>query len=250
MELRSQWNQYEAIWEEHPGRMQVNMDIHRIAPLPDRPYLLEYSKQLIDCDDNGFPEYQNDAQIEIDVSKLIQQLEQSRLVVHAGRFYYQCIAKDYIYVSDTTGIGEIVGSEFGLRSNSKIVQDPDWNIYFDFIYPDAYLKQTMNNRLVIDALLLEEFDFSKKHLLTHFAAFSDQYDRRKYRTFLLELNFKILEESESIEVGDEGNDPSFMIKFTRKDKVNLERLSNITLRLDTRAHSLSGAYLGWQIELD
>jgi len=41
----------------------------------------------------------------------------------------------------------------------------------------------------------------------------------------------------------------YIISFNRKDKLHLERLSNITLRLHQKSKSLEGSYDGWEIEI-
>ena len=244
-DVLAQWNEYEATWEELPGRMLVHMDLEQNAPFSELPYLIEYTQAIFECPDSNYPTLEEERAVD-EVSMGIQEaLTKEFLVEHAGRFFYQCNAKDYFYVNDTLGVSKILQSGFRIKSTFKVLYDPEWNVFLNFIYPDKYLIQTMNNRVVIEELQnAPDFDLNAKHELKHHAAFSDEFDRKKFRTFLLELNFKIIDEYRV-----KGEHLQYRISFTRKDQLDLTRLSNITLRLDQRAKALLGRYDGWEITL-
>ena len=62
---------------------------------------------------------------------------------------------------------------------------------------------------------------------------------------MLGLNFKIGDMAE-----DDTREYAHLISFSRKDRLDVEKLSNTTLRLDQRALSLDGRYEGWEVVIE
>ncbi len=240
--LNGQWNQYSAVWEGKPGTMMVNMDLHDLAPSPDLGHLVEISNLIYNCDEQGYPAPAEMQRVETQFEDIHNELTALTYTEYAGRFIYQCVIKDYLYMNDTTGVKNLLDERTGINSEYKIKRDPDWKIYMDFMYPDDYLVQTMVNGKIIKILEKEGFDLSSRIALKHFAGFPSEHARNKYRTFLLEQNFKIIDRSET------QDEFPFQISFSRKDRLYIDQLSNITLRLHKKAEFLEGKYEGWEVE--
>lgn len=243
-QINAQWNQYNAMWEGEPGVMMVNMNLHDIAPLLELPYLLELKSAVFNCDELGQPEPEALQRIEDQFIILENAIGEQTYLEYAGRFLYQCQVKDYIYINDTTSIPNLLKGSSKYTFNYRLKFDPEWHVYSDFIYPDPFLYQTMSNRSIIEIMREEGYDLSVKYPLKHYASFNIESDRWKYRTFLLEQNFKIVELDFR-----EGNSLPYEIHFSRNDKLVLDNLSNITLRLNQRAEFLNGKYEGWEVEI-
>lgn len=242
--MNAQWGQYEATWENEPGIMSVNLDVKKIAPVDELAFLLEITQAGEECDENGLlinAGLTTSEQTAVDVDSI---LSTAMYVEDVGRLLYRCQSKDYYYIQDSSVAYQVLEALYGLSLDFKIIEDKSWKVYEELIYPDDFLVQTMINKRIFNQLHEEAYNFEGKALLQHYASFSSEEDRHDYRRFLIQNNYKIGEMTIS---ADEAR--SYVISFSRKDKLHLERLSNITLRLDQKAISLAGSYDGWGIEL-
>ena len=241
--LSAQWDIYEASWDNLPGKMMVHMDWDLQAPLAELPFIFE-TQMIVDRCADGFPVGAEYGQLDTASMFINQLIGDQSYVEHVGKLYYQCMVKDFFYVQDTTGLKAKVAAHDPLIS-TKVFKDAEWKVYKDFIYPDPFLEQTMINGKIINQLGVSGIDSEAKLPLTHVASFASSSDLKKYQTFVLEQNFKVV----SKETLEEGFLPH-RIYFSRKDKPKLEQLSNITLRLTQRAEFLEGSYGGWAIAID
>lgn len=230
--------------------MIVHMDFNEDRNIGELHYLLEVTQNSIACDPMGFPNHEEMTGFESTMNTIDTNIRQDLAGMNVGRFIYQCQVKDYFYLEDTVGVASILNS---LQKNHltvnhfryKLKEDKDHKVYSELIYPDDYLLQTMVNGKIIQMLEREKFDFNNKASLKHTASFASDEDRTKYRRFIQEQNFRVLELDKA-----EANPLPYIIQFSRNDKLQLEALSNITLRLHQKATFLNGSYEGWEIELE
>ncbi len=244
LSLSAQWGQYEATWENEPGIMSFNQDIKKLAPIDELPFLLEVAQSGIECDDNGLligDDLRLSEERALDIDSI---LSTAMYVEDVGTLLYQCEVKNYYYIQDSVVAYQILEALYGLSLDYKILRDKDWKVYLELIYPDDFLLQTMINKRAFNQLHDEGFSFKEKVLLEHFASFSSEEDRHEFRRFLIQNNYKILDNTLDSKAA-----LPYVISFSRKDMLHLERLSNITLRLHQKALSIEGSYDGWGVEL-
>lgn len=243
--LASQWDSYEAKWQGHPGLMMVQMDLYDHAPYLELPHLLEITQSSLECDPQGYPVAHFIDQSEELISEIDSALSTRQYVENAGRLIYQCKVKDYFYIQDPSEVDTWLRTHHQNLIDYRFKSDPEWKVYSDFIYPDDYLKQTMINGRILKTLELEGILIHDKKDLSHFASFPTKEDLHDFRRFLLGLNFKIGDMAE-----DDTREYAHLISFSRKDRLDVEKLSNTTLRLDQRALSLDGRYEGWEVVIE
>ena len=244
-QLASQWDSYEAVWQGRPGVMMVQLDLYDHAPYLELPNLLEITQTSLECDPQGYPTAEFIETSEGVISDLDSAFSKYQYVENAGRLIYQCKVRDYFYIEDSREIEDVLKSKNDILIDYQFKSDPQWKVYLDYIYPDAYLRQIMINGRILKTLQEENILIKDKRQLLHFASFKTKVDMHDYRRFLLGLNFKIgdMEEDASKEYGH-------FISFSRKDRLDVEKLSNTTLRLEQRADSLDGVYEGWEMEIN
>ena len=242
--LFAQWDQYEAVWQGSPGRMMVNLDFEETTVIEPLVFLLEIEQRALTCTSEGYPKADELPRFEATINAVLSLIQSEYSSTSVGRFFYQCMVKDYIYVSDTVNLRQELESLKDVSFSIKLREDRDHKVYSSFIYPDDFLMQTMVNGKIIRVLRAEAYDLDKKSTLTHFASFASDEERKKYRRFVQEQNFEVLDLDRI-----EDSPLPYRITFSRKDQLDLEKLSNITLRLHQKAEFLVGSYDGWEIEL-
>ena len=242
--IHAQWDYYEATWEGKPGSVVINMDWRNYAPIADLPYLLELVINVDDCSTAGFVEDQESKLIERFSTQVDSLLSISNYLESVGTMTHDCTIRDFYYINDTIGVSQALKKiDFINTYQVRLIRDSEWRGYLHFLYPDAYLQQTMVNAKTVKELILAGDDVNKKRRILHFAGFVSSVDREKFRIFILEQGFRIDEETYDLK-----SLAPYQFSFSRKDKPAVDWISEITLKLADKASSLNGAYDGWQVE--
>lgn len=243
--LTAQWDYYEATWEGKPGSVIINMDWRQYAPVDDLPYLLEIVTDITDCPTarDGIGHILED--IDILSNQLDSAISLITYIESVGTMTHDCKVRDFYYINDTTKVRQSVSKvATTLQSTLRMVPDEKWRGYLQFLYPDAYLQQTMINAKIVKELIRLGEDVQQIRRLMHYAGFTTPGEREKYRTFILEQGFRIEDE-----IHDHESLAPYQFIFSRRDKTAIDWISDITLKLSDRAAELNGAYDGWEIEV-
>lgn len=245
----AQWDQYFAQWEGKPGSMLVKMDLLDQAPKSDYPYLIAVGVTFDDCTEDGMPSNLIYPQLTALSEKLESYVSIQYDALLVGTFTHDCSRMDYFYAKDTLTVNEFLGTFFktnGIEFVPLIYmsRDEDWQYYKEVIYPDDYLMEYMMNRKLIEELVTKGDDISKARKIEHWAYFNTAEERDRYRMIVLERGFK--EEGTGKLNADER---PYFYHFSRRDKPEIEYISELTEKLQMEAGKLGGHYDGWECEL-
>ncbi len=242
----SNWDAYIANYENGAGSTTLNMDLKKVAPKTDLPYILITGVTYSNCKQDGFPEkeefnklYKVSDEVEATISKLTK-------MELAGTFTYQCERLNYYYINDTTQIRSklttLYKSKFGnYKYYINIKPDKSWDAYLNFLYPNEEIQESMSNQKVIEQLQDGGDDLTKSRQVDHWLYFSNEKNRDLFEKQIAQNGFKI-------ELKEKIDDPDkpFKLHISRDDKVDPESISKITLELRKKAKELEGDYDGWE----
>ncbi len=240
------WDVYLAKYEKGVGSTSVNMSAVSRAPNKNLPFVIITGVTFSACDTHGFPtkeEFENLYIEEELIDSFISKKTKSLLV---GTFTYQCQRLNYFYVSDTFQIRELLDSAYKkffpkYEPYVNIKSDAPWEAYLTFLYPNEFTREYMKNRQVVENLEKEGDKLIKPRQVDHWLYFKTVQDRNCITQFVLQNNFKIENKSYSKE-----SDYPFGLQISRKDKVDLDRITEITLMLRKQALKCHGTYDGWE----
>lgn len=119
-------------------------------------------------------------------------------------------------------------------------EDPEWDIYFNFLYPDEYSFQAMMNRRVIQNLMEQGDNSEAEREVDHWLYFSNSKDRDFFVNKAEGMGYKI----NSLEELEERNYP-YQVHISRLDKTEYHHINNIVWELLDIIRSLNGYYDGW-----
>ena len=246
LQAEAQWDQYFAKWDGKDGAVMLDMSWKDVAPASQLQFLLICETQIDDCDDSGFPRDSEYEVLELLTDSILQEVKSHGVGVLVGTFTQDCYRKDFFYVRDTMDISSgnhvaVLGNKLK-EFNLGFVFDPKWNVYLNFLYPNEFHLHSMNNSRVVRQMLERGEELKKKRELVHLARFNSERDRDDYRIIVLEQGFRILETSYN-----ERYAKSYLIKFERRDRLELDWINDVTLRLAERADQLKGSYEGWEL---
>lgn len=248
IDISAQWQQYSAQWEGRQGFMMYNAELTDTTYRADLPYLVSVGWIYKNCDEQGLP----DALTHESLTSVSQRLEglmdiQTTSTL-AGSFLHDCHWYDYYYAKDTLALEAFLKRFFRTYESDytpiiSMVEDSDWSFYDDRIYPDAYLIEYGLNAHTLKNYAHLTTDGPIKERLHHWAYFDDPDARDQYRIIVLERGFK--EEGSGRQVG--AAPEPYYYHFSRRDKLEVKYLTELTTHLRTHAIDLGGTYDGWEI---
>lgn len=147
----TQWFSYLADYDSCPGSTVLNMSLKKTAPLRD------YTKLIVTgvhCtpEDKGLPNVEDlDFLNELAEKRLIL-IRKMTQAIHVGTFTLQGERLDYIYVKNSTGIDSLLKKFHKqhaprMKSYTNIKDDPKWEAYLDFLYPNEATRQFYKDEL-------------------------------------------------------------------------------------------------------
>ncbi len=239
------WDVYLARYDEGVGSTTLNMDLIKVAPKKQLPFLVVTGVTFKNCTDDGLPNPEQLDTLYVISDEVVNAIANLTSSEHAGSFTYQCDKLDYIYVSDTleirSALVELYSSKHaGYEYYTRIERDEKWEAYTTFLYPSDDIQDHMSNAKVLEQLEASGDDLSKPRKIEHFMSFKDEQGRARFETFAIKNGFEIENRSKQ----EEGNF-KYAVVISRIDSVDIESLSELTLLLRRRIER-DGTYDGWE----
>lgn len=240
------WQVYLAQYEDGVGSTIVNMELINLAPINNYPFVLVTGVTFSDCDEAGFPTKEEFDNLYDISDSVVHFLTQHVEHIFSGTFTHQCERLDYIYLTDTIGVRNLLSemyeqlfSDYSYYINLK--EDKKWEYYLDFLYPNEVTQEYISNGFVLEQLQEAGDDLTEKRQVDHWLYFKDGKNRDLFAKLMEEEGFTI--EGKGKEKGYEYN---YKLQISRVDFVDIESISEITLMLTQKSAEFNGEYDGWE----
>ena len=229
---------------EGPGSILVDLGLREIAPRPDLAHLLIVEIPVKNKRENGLPEVE-----EFDILSEIEESFDSALSaidrVFAGHLYCEGLASLYFYVESGIDLEALLKNCMepfrGYTFAHRVEYDPNWEGYFDFLYPAPIELQRLGNESVIRNLTEHGDNLEKERKVEHWIYFPSQADRSQFLTSIANDGFEV----EDLSVDEDYGLP-YKAQISREDKVTLEATDEYILDLWQKAQDFNGNYDGWE----
>ena len=120
-----------------------------------------------------------------------------------------------------------------------VEDDPEWGMLLDFLYPDAYAMQVIQNRRLLSARAEHGDDPSLVHAVDHTAFFASREQAEAAAEALGKAGFTI----DSVAADDEAD--GWTINFQRDERLDEDRPNEFCVEILELLEPLEGAYWGW-----
>lgn len=239
------WDTYLARYDKGVGSVTLNMDLVKVAPVGDLPFLVITGVGFKACTGEGLPEkdeFDKLYKVSNAVNKVIFSSTKSEL---AGTFTYQCQRLDYLFVKDTVGLREKLVHLYKNSYRSypyyiNIRLDRDWDAYLNFLYPNEETRAFMQNSRVVDQLKEAGDKLDQPRIIEHWLYFESEEGRRTFIGYITGLKFKV----QSVK-NLNSSKFSYQLQIARPDRADLESISTLTRALREKAKEYGGEYDGW-----
>lgn len=241
--LLSQWDKYYAQWDGHHGVMMLDMSLEDTTMRADLKYLLAIKIPVTHCGPDNMPDSLGYDIIASLSEKLENYLDIQMTSALIGTHIYNCHWTDYYYIKDSLGLRQFLTNfnrtlDHDVSMNHSVKVDSLWKVYDNFIYPDEYLKEQMSNRYALEDFLADSSVSTTHQKLMHWAFFTNRSDLERYRLVIMERGFKVEDMA--------CDHSSCFVSFSRRERLDLQLLTEVTYHLQMEAKKLGGQYNGWE----
>lgn len=244
------WDFYFSKVEGVIGSFTIDLGLAGIAPIADKPNLVWVSVKMNNPREDGLSsneEYETLGAIEERLQELMQRKHQA---TYAGRLTTDGSRDFYFYMGDTTLHDKTISESMVAFPNYTfeygIMQDDQWEQYFNFMYPDPRQLQSIQNRKVVESLKGSGDPLTKARQVDHWIYFKTESDRADFLNKIEPMQFDIVS-SDEITSSD---DFPYKLHISRVDNVDLHSVDEYVLSLWELANECNGDYDGWETSVE
>ncbi|WP_439882465.1 DUF695 domain-containing protein [Pontibacter sp. MBLB2868] len=248
-DYQQDWDVYFCYLEEAPAFISVDLGLFDLAPLADKPYLIEVAAGLLTSNADGFPENEEWEKLEEIEDVLVNSFEEKLEATFVGKTLNNARRGFYFYSGDTLLVEQMIDE---LRQQfpeytfeHQIQEDPDWDVYFDYLYPDEEsLLRIQNNKML--RLLEEQGDQAYiPRQITYTLYFRTEPDRAAVVEEVKGNGFSVEEES----VYEADPEVPYKLVLMRESRADEETIYLVTEMLQQLAVEHDGEFDGWETQV-
>lgn len=237
---------YRAVVDDRPAVFLVDLAAADHAPLDSHPIRLQIRVKLASAREDGLRDAgEADAINELE-DVLVQRLERAVDAVYVGRFTNAGHTVFVFYFPAThteqveSSLPELVGAlPHGYDPEWLTDEDADWEYYVEFLAPDLFARQQIENRRLLDDLASQGDLLDSIRTVDHLAYFPDADSAAKASEQLAEAGFEV------DEPGDGDDDGRVPLEFHRTEALADGRPDEFCAEVLEIVLPLDGDYDGW-----
>lgn len=242
MEIKQDWAFYYCLVENTDASIRLNLALAEIAPIEQYPFRIWFSVKLLNPNEKGLTtneEYPKICEIEDDIAGILE----NNGAIMVGALKNNGTADWYFYSNQTENIENLINSVMKKHKEYlygfDIKEDRPWSDYFDFLYPEEFEMQTIQNRKVLMQLDKMGDNREKERKVDHWIYFQTENDRENFIQEAKKLGYNILSKEKL-----EGAYP-YQLNIDRTDNTIWGNVDNYVWQLVTLAKENNGIYDGW-----
>lgn len=235
------WDFYMTLVDGNPASIFANLSLIERAPVAGHDHFLFVQIPMLQPREDGLSSAEEFDQLIAVEDRVIGALEATGEAIYAGRNTTDGVRDLFFYVTDTAAAEAVVEalaaelSPYELRTGHN--PDPEWGVYFGFIYPSPNDMQHINNRSVLRQLAEHGDDHTAPREIDHFAYFPSEAAAGAFAGVVDGQRFDVTPTRDQNERGE------YCVSFKRED--SLSDIDEITINLAQIAEEHEGYYDGW-----
>lgn len=244
VEVPQDWALYFSRIEDNPAAIRLNLALDKIAPIDGYKYAVSFSTEMLDPSENGFPkneEFQMLNSIEDDTTAALE----GKDTIMAAVIKCNGLFEIYLYAKTQKGHDDLFRSvmkAYPQYSYSVDVnEDAEWDTYFNFLYPNDYEFQTIQNQRVLVHLQQRGDNEEMEREVDHFLYFPTEESREKYIRQVEALSYKVLAK----EKNENNPEYPYTLNISRQDNTVWSNVNEYVWELISLAKECDGLYDGW-----
>ena len=246
--LPQNWDFFMCRIEGAPASIRTNLALIEVAPLEGLSQRLQFYIKMQNPRPDGLSSNE-EYPILCDIEDAIGEKVGATGAVLAGVVRSEGFLELWFYTQNAEALAktceEALQTFEGYQSGYNIAEDPEWEDYFGFLYPDEFSYQTMQNRKVLMQLEKNGDKMEVPREIDHFIYFKEAAQQQAFAKEAEAKGFKVrFNDDEFVEDRKaEGKEYPYMVEATREDSpLNIDDIVWDLLEL---ASPFEGNYDGW-----
>lgn len=246
--LPQNWDFFMCRIEGAPASIRTNLALIEVAPLEGLSQRLQFYIKMQNPRPDGLSSNE-EYPILCDIEDAIGEKAGAAGAVSAGVVKSEGFLELWFYTQNAEALAktceEALQTFEGYQSGYNIAEDPEWEDYFDFLYPDEFSYQTMQNRKVLMQLEKNGDKMEVPREIDHFFYFKEAAQQQAFAKEAEAKGFKVrFNDDEFVEDRKaEGKEYPYMVEATREDSPLA--IDDIVWDLLELASPFEGNYDGW-----
>ena len=242
------WDFFMCRIEGAPASIRTNLALIEVAPLEGLTQRLQFYIKMQNPRPDGLSSNE-EYPILCDIEDAIGEKAEATGAVLAGVVRSEGFLELWFYTQNAKTLAktceEALQAFQGYESGYNIAEDPEWEDYFGFLYPDEFSYQTMQNRKVLMQLEKNGDKMEVPREIDHFIYFKEAAQQQAFAKEAEAKGFKVrFNDDEFVEERKaEGKEYPYMVEATREDSP-LD-INDIVWDLLELASPFEGNYDGW-----
>ena len=246
--LPKNWDFFMCRIEGVPASIRTNLALIEVAPLEGLTQRLQFYIKMQNPRPDGLSSNE-EYPILCAIEDAIGEKAEATGAVSAGVVKSEGFLELWFYTQNAEALAktceEALQAFEGYQSGYNIAEDPEWEDYFGFLYPDEFSYQTMQNRKVLMQLEKNGDKMEVPREIDHFIYFKEAAQQQAFAKEAEAKGFKVrFNDDEFVEDRKaEGKEYPYMVEATREDSP-LD-IDDIVWNLLELASPFEGNYDGW-----
>ena len=246
--LPQNWDFFMCRIEGAPASIRTNLALIEVAPLEGLSQRLQFYIKMQNPRPDGLSSNEEYPML-CDIEDAIGEKAGAIGAVLAGVVRSEGFLELWFYTQNAEALAktceEALQAFEGYQSGYNIAEDPEWEDYFDFLYPDEFSYQTMQNRKVLMQLEKNGDKMEVPREIDHFIYFKEAAQQQAFAKEAEAKGFKVrFNDDEFVEDRKaEGKEYPYMVEATREDSPLA--IDDIVWDLLELASPFEGNYDGW-----
>ena len=246
--LPQNWDFFMCRIEGAPASIRTNLALIEVAPLEGLSQRLQFYIKMQNPRPDGLSSNE-EYPILCDIEDAIGEKAEATGAVSAGVVKSEGFLELWFYTQNAEALAktceEALQTFEGYQSGYNIAEDPEWEDYFGFLYPDEFSYQTMQNRKVLMQLEKNGDKMEVPREIDHFFYFKEAAQQQAFAKEAEAKGFKVrFNDDEFVEDRKaEGKEYPYMVEATREDSPLA--IDDIVWDLLELASPFEGNYDGW-----
>ena len=246
--LPQNWDFFMCRIEGAPASIRTNLALIEVAPLEGLSQRLQFYIKMQNPRPDGLSSNE-EYPILCDIEDAIGEKAEATGAVLAGVVRSEGFLELWFYTQNAEALAKTCEDALqtfeGYQSGYNIAEDPEWEDYFGFLYPDEFSYQTMQNRKVLMQLEKNGDKMEVPREIDHFFYFKEAAQQQAFAKEAEAKGFKVrFNDDEFVEDRKaEGKEYPYMVEATREDSPLA--IDDIVWDLLELASPFEGNYDGW-----
>jgi len=240
----SRWEFYLCSVKEKPASIFFNYGVSKEPPLDKYP-LMGYIRVFMKVPKiDGLSSEAESQKLDNIEDKLLLELTKNEEAVFVGRSTTDGFRDFFFYTGSSeeweNDVAEIMKTFGSYKFRSGIKPDPEWNLYYNYLFPTDMDWELINNRHLCENLEKKGDLLTEAREIEHFIYFNDEKSRTEFEKIVKEMEFSVRSYPSS-----EVNVKEFGIQIYRDDIPSYQEINEVSLHLYEIAEHFGGRYDGW-----